>query len=155
MIPRDTKQGIKIPSDNTNIFVLDASVTMSWSFEDETDAYADTVLDSLQNFRAVVPSLWPLEVANTLLVGERRQRIMQVDSLNWVRLLAALPITVDDETNFHAWTTTMSLAREQKLSAYDAAYLELAMRRNLPIATLDARLRAAAKTVGVAIHAVH
>ena len=130
-------------------FVLDSSMAVAWSFEDETDDYADYVQGQLSTKRAIVPSLWPLEVANALLVGERRKRSTEADTSNWTTMLAGLPIRIDDQTNAHAWTTTLGLARFHNLSAYDAAYLELAIRRSLPLATLDEQLKAAAKTAGV------
>jgi len=131
-------------------FVLDNSIAMAWSFEDETDAYAEAVLDQLATIRTLVPALFPLEVANALLVGERRKRATEADTLKWTAILAALPITIDAETNTPAWGATLNLARGHNLSAYDAAYLELAIRRGLPLATLDARLLAAAEAIGVA-----
>jgi predicted nucleic acid-binding protein len=139
--PAKGKQG---PTTAPTALVLDNSIVMAWSFEDEASPFADAVLDALEFTRALVPTLWPLEVANALLVGERRKRISQADSLRWIQILATLPIAIDDETNLHVWTATMSLAREQNLSAYDAAYLELA--------TLDAKLRAAAQAVGVPLY---
>lgn len=132
-------------------FVLDGSITMSWYFQDEANEYADSVRDSLGPWQAVVPGLWPLEVANTLVVGERRKRSTPAQAATWLGLLEALPITVDNETTAHAWGETLALARSQNLSAYDAAYLELAMRRGLPLATLDDKLKAAAGAVGVAV----
>lgn len=122
---------------------------MAWYFVDETNEYADDIARQLLQEVAFVPLNWPLEVANTLLVGERRNRSTQAQAARLITSLAVLPITIDDETNLHAWTTTLSLAREQKLTAYDAAYLELAMRRGLPLATLDDQLKAAAQAVGV------
>jgi predicted nucleic acid-binding protein len=141
--PRTLKEG----------FVVDNSITMAWSFEDETDAYADAVLDQLATTRAIVPALWPLEVANALLMGERRKRSTQADTLKWIGILEGLPITIDGETNLHAWSETLNLARGQNLSAYDAAYLELAIRRGLPLATIDDKLKAAARAVGVMLYA--
>src|SRR5690242_19073125 len=132
------------------VFVLDGSVTMAWFFRDETDAYAEAVEDSLPHAQAVVPTLWPLEVANTLVVGERRKRSTEAQAATWLNHLRALPIIVDDETAMRAWDDTLSLARAHKLSAYDAAYLELALRRSLPLATLDDRLKEAAAALGVA-----
>ncbi len=79
-------------------FVLDCSVTMSWCFEDETDAYADSVQDALTSVRAVVPTIWPLEVANALIVGERRKRLDEARSTRFFAMLSGLPIVVDDET---------------------------------------------------------
>jgi predicted nucleic acid-binding protein len=135
-------------------FVLDNSVTMAWCFPDEQDPYAQDVLKALPQGAAAVPSLWPLEVANILLVGERRGRINQADTVTFIGLLDGLPIRIDDETSEHAMKASLNLARAQSLSVYDAAYLELAMRRGLPVATLDAKLKAAAAVVGVATYTV-
>jgi len=133
-------------------FVLDGSITLAWFFEDESDAYADAVEDALVKASAVVPALWHLEVANALLVGERRKRTTEAKVTQFVALLQSLPISVDDATIAQAWSDTLHLARGQNLSAYDAAYLELALRRGLPIATLDDRLKAAAAAVGVTLY---
>jgi predicted nucleic acid-binding protein len=131
-------------------FVLDGSVTMAWFFRDETNAYAEAVEDSLARAEAMVPALWPLEVANTLVVGERRKRSTEAQAATWLSYLRALPIVVDDETAARSWDDTLNLARAHQLSAYDAAYLELALRRSLSLATLDDRLKDAAAAVGVA-----
>lgn len=136
---------VKVPT-----FVLDGSVTMAWFFRDATHAYAETVEDSLAITEAVVPSLWPLEVANTLVVGERRKRSTEAQAATWLSYLRSLPIIIDDETTIRAWDDTLSLARAHQLSAYDASYLELSLRRGLPLATLDDKLKNAAKAVGVA-----
>src|SRR5689334_18874516 len=109
-------------------FVLDGSITLAWCFPDEKAPYPQVVLDSLARARAVVPSLWPLEVGNAWLVGERRQRCTQADTTHWVGFLNPLPISVDDETPTRAWGDILSLARAHTLSVYDAAYLELTMR---------------------------
>jgi predicted nucleic acid-binding protein len=130
-------------------FVLDCSITLAWFFEDETDAHADAVRDSLASVSAVVPALWPLEVANALLTGERRKRTTEAKTTAFLTLLKSLPITTDDETATRAWQEALHLARAQNLSAYDAAYLELALRLGLPLATLDRPLKVAAKAVGV------
>lgn len=130
-------------------FVLDCSVTMAWCFEDEANAYADAVQQALSEHEVVAPGLWPLEVANVLLVAERRGRLNQADSARFLSLLETLGVVVDDETPQRAWTQTIALAREQSLSAYDAAYIELALRQGLPIATLDAGLKKAARKLGV------
>jgi predicted nucleic acid-binding protein len=129
-------------------FILDGSVTLAWFFEDESDAYADAVQDSLTKAVAIVPALWHLEVANALLVGERRKRTTAAKVTHFLTLLSALPITVDDETAARAWSDTLALARAHSLSAYDAAYLELALRQGLPLATLDEPLREALRAVG-------
>ena len=132
-----------------NEFVLDGSVTMAWYFGDESTSYAESVLSALESARALVPSLWSLEVANTVLVGERRKRSTEAQAAAWLGILESLPIEVDGETTSHAWSSTLALARSQNLSAYDAAYLELAMRRGLPLASLDKQLKVAATAVGV------
>jgi|SRR5579872_3852188 len=130
-------------------FVLDCSLTVAWFFEDEADAYAQAVEDSLPAAAAIVPTLWPLEVANALLMSERRQRATEAKVTTFLGLLKALPITLDDETAARAWQESIHLARTHELSVYDAAYLELALRRGLPLATLDDRLEAAAVAAGV------
>jgi predicted nucleic acid-binding protein len=133
-------------------FVLDGSVTLAWYFADEADAYADEVGRQLPSVRAIVPTIWPLEVANAVLMGERRKRSTAAQAATWISYLLTLPITVDDETSAHALGTILSLSRMQGLSAYDAAYLDLAMRRGLPLASLDDRLKAAAAAVGVSLY---
>jgi predicted nucleic acid-binding protein len=135
--------------------VVDSSVAIAWCFPDEKDAYPQSVLDGLASERAIVPELWHLEVANTLLVGERRKRSTQANTVAWLGFLTSLPIAVDEETKAHAFGNTLNLAREHNLSAYDAAYLELALRRGLPLATLDDKLKAAARAVGVPLYRTH
>lgn len=132
-------------------FVLDCSVAMGWCFEDEADPYSDAVLGDLADAGAVVPSIWPLEVANVLLTAERRKRISKAQSRRFLELLQGLPISVDDASVSRAWDGALSLARDHDLSAYDAAYLELAMREGLPIATRDDLLRKAARRCGVPV----
>ncbi len=135
--------------DATNAFVLDGSVTLVWGFADEDDDYAAAILDRMPDLQAHVPGLWPLEVANALLVGERRGRTTPAQAAHFLALLGTFPIAVDDQTVARAWVETMHLARTHNLSAYDASYLELAMRFGLPLATLDGKLKAAATAVGV------
>jgi predicted nucleic acid-binding protein len=132
--------------------IVDSSIAIAWCFTDENDDYSQEVLDALATEPALVPDLWHLEVANTLLVGERRKRSTQMETATWLGFLAALPITVDEETKAHAFADTMHLARSHNLSAYDAAYLELAMRRGVPLATLDEKLKTAARAVGVPLY---
>jgi predicted nucleic acid-binding protein len=134
--------------------VIDSSISIAWCFPDEQDEYSQAVLDALASTQAIVPHLWHLEVANTLLVGERRKRSTQANTVTWLGFLSSLPITVDTETNNHMFGSTLSLAREHNLSAYDAAYLELAMRLGFPLATLDDKLIAAAGVAGVPLFAV-
>jgi len=130
-------------------FILDGSLALAWYFRDEADPYADAVAARFPAVRALVPLIWPLEVANALLTGERRQRSTEAQAAKWLGYLRSLPIAVDDETNDRAWDDVLSLGRAHSLSAYDAAYLELALRRGLPLATLDDKLKAAASAVGV------
>jgi predicted nucleic acid-binding protein len=126
-------------------------VAVAWCFGDETNPYSEAVLQDLADTGAVAPSIWPMEMANVLLVAERRKRISKAQSRRFVELLRTLPIAVDDVSVARAWDGVLSLAREQHLSAYDAAYLELAMREGLPIATRDKALRKAAMRCGVAV----
>ena len=102
------KERVRKPTED---FVLDNSIVMAWSFEDEVDKYADAVLERLADTRAVVPVLWPLEVANALLMGERRKRSTEAETIKWTGILASLPIAIDGETNSRAWSDTLSLAR--------------------------------------------
>jgi len=130
-------------------FVLDGSVTLAWLFADEQDPYADAIVARLPGVSMLVPRLWHLEVANVLVVSERRGRCTQADSTNWLGFLAGLPIVADTETERRAWSDTIGLARQHGLTMYDAAYLELAVREKLPLASLDKQLKAAAKAIGV------
>ena len=134
-------------------FALDCSVTMAWCFDDEATAYSDSVLESLAGSRAVVPSLWPLEVTNATFAGERRKRLDEARSQRFLILLQALPIIVDDETSSWAFSNIIHLARAYQLSTYDVAYLDTAIRHGLPLATLDAALKQAAQAVGVPLYA--
>lgn len=126
-------------------FVIDNSVVMTWCFEDENSQYSDYILDKLSDATAFVPSIWPLEVTNVLLVAERKKRIGEAGSMRFIALLTELPIIVDQETPERMIKEIFALARKHNLSSYDASYLDLAMRKGLPIATLDKNLLAAAK----------
>ena len=131
-------------------FVLDCSVTMAWFFVDEATSDTDALLDGLsEGGRALVPRHWILEVGNTLLMAERRKRCSEADATNFLRILGALMIEPDPEPLAHAASAALALARRHGLTLYDAVYLELAMRANRPIATLDKELRMAAKKAGV------
>lgn len=131
-------------------FVLDASVSLAWCFEDEGGEYALAVLDALRISEAAAASLWPLEVTNGLLTAERRKRLEPGEAARFTRLLLALPIAIDPVARSRAFEATRALARTHMLSSYDAAYLELAVRLGVPLATLDEKLLAAAATEGVA-----
>ena len=131
--------------------VIDNSVTMAWCFTDEATEYTESVLDLLRDSSAVVPSIWPLEVSNVLLLGERKQRVTYAKTTRFVQVLQELPISIDSETVSAALEAVLRLGREYGLTSYDAAYLELAMRRGLPLATLDERLTTAARQAGVTL----
>ena len=131
------------------MLVIDASLALAWCFSDERTPAADRAIDQVRDNGAWVPSLWHLEVANVLSAAERRGRIGRAELDHRLELLAALPISIDDETHLHAWTNTLALSRTRRLTAYDAAYLELAMRRGLELATLDIDLAKAARRMGV------
>lgn len=132
-------------------FVVDNSVVMSWCFKDETNKYADTILDRLTESAAVVPSIWPLEVVNVLLVAERQKRLSESDSIRFITLLSQLPIVVEYERPEKMMRELLALARAYNLSSYDASYLDLAMRKGFPIATLDNKLIEAARRIDVQI----
>jgi predicted nucleic acid-binding protein len=131
-------------------FVLDASVTLAWCFA-EGDDYALRVLDSLRTGEAVAASHWGLEIANALLVAERRRRIEPGDVSRLAKFVLALPIAVDPVARRRPVDSIHRLGRSHGLSAYDAAYLELAVRHGIPIATLDSALKVAAETEGVGV----
>jgi predicted nucleic acid-binding protein len=130
-------------------FVLDSSVALTWCFEDEATAACDALLGKLVNEGAHAPSLWPLEVLNVLVMAERRGRITSQDRLHQAGWLHALPVALDTQTAEQAWQATSLLADGHRLTLYDAAYLELAHRLELPLATLDTHLRRAARALGV------
>lgn len=130
-------------------FVLDGSVTIAWCFEGQASAYADSVMARLDRERATVPSIWALELANAMLIGERRKKISRAEIARCLQMVAGLPITIDENAAQTAFGPILTLARDQNISAYDAAYLELAMREGIPLATRDEGLRTAARHAGV------
>jgi len=123
--------------------VVDASIALAWCFPDEAGEYADVVLDALEGRTMLVPTIWPLEIVNALQVGERRKRIRRPDSQRFVELLKGLNIFLDTQPWADTISNVLPLAREHNLSAYDAAYLDLAVRQAAPLATLDAGLKKA------------
>jgi predicted nucleic acid-binding protein len=129
--------------------VLDASVAMAWCFSDETTEYAKRVLGALNDDSAVLPAIWPLEVANTLCVAVRRGRLEPAAEARFIALLRVLPLSIEGTDLDRVLVEVLRLAREQNLSSYDASYLELAMRQGLPLATADERLAQAARAAGV------
>ena len=130
-------------------FVLDCSITMAWLFEDESSEATDAILERLETSRATVPSIWPLEVANVLVHAVRRKRITTIRSAHFIDALAKLPILVDASTTARAMHSIYTLANEEKLTIYDAAYLDLALREQIPLATQDDDLLKAAKRLKV------
>jgi predicted nucleic acid-binding protein len=132
-------------------FVLDASLALAWCFPDEVSSYTERVLALLQSTEAFVPAIWPLEVTNALLMGERRQRLLPEQTMEFVGLVSSLPISLRQSDFDHAFLAVRALAQTCDLSAYDASYLDLAAGLRLPLATLDSRLRDAAPRAGVAL----
>ena len=133
-------------------FVLDNSVTMRWFFGDgkpQDLAYAGRVLDAMQDAKALVPMTWGLEVANVIAKAEEKALVTEARSGAFLEMLEDVDIEVDTATFAHALSDTLQLARRYRLSAYDASYLELALRTGLPLATLDEDLQKAARKAGV------
>ena len=133
-------------------FVLDSSVTMRWFFGDgkpQELAYAGKVLDAMRQDSALVPMTWGLEVANVIVRAEAKALVTEARSGAFLEMLEGVDIEVDAATFAHALSGTLQLARRYKLSAYDASYLELALRLGVPLATLDEDLQKAAKKAGV------
>jgi predicted nucleic acid-binding protein len=131
--------------------ILDSSATLAWFYTGETTPAIHKVFELLVKSGAWVPSLWRLEVANTLEMGIRRGRHDVAFRDATLADLSSLPISIDPETDRRTWDATLQLAHLHRLTLYDAAYLELAQRRGLPLATLDSHLRAAARTEDVVL----
>ena len=131
--------------------VVDSSIALTWCFEDEASPETDQLFERVRDEGAIVPGLWHLELSNVLLQAEKRGRISRTDIALRLELIADLPISVDQETVARSWREILTLARAEVLTAYDAAYLELALRRNLPLMTKDAELVGAARWLGVAV----
>ena len=133
-------------------FVLDNSVTMRWFFGDGKPrelAYAGKVLDTMKKASAIVPVTWALEVANVIARAEAKGLVTEARGGAFLEMLEGVDIEADTATFHHALSDTLQLARRYKLSAYDASYLELALRLGMPLATLDEDLQKAAKKAGV------
>jgi len=131
--------------------VLDCSISAAWFFEDEDSPLAEHVLSSLAMDEAVVPSVWPVEMANVLAIAERTERVTTAKTEEFLARLADLPIALDYRGADRAFTSVLGLARLYGLTAYDAAYLELALREGLPLATDDRPLCNAAAKAGVTL----
>lgn len=136
--------------------VIDASMALAWIFtreKPEEAVCADLALQATAEMATIVPSLWHTEVANALLVGERRKIITEAQSIDFLARLARLPVTVDNWPTFSRRDQVMALARQYELTAYDATYLELALREGATLATFDNRLATAMRRAGGALFA--
>ena len=134
------------------IFVVDASAALAWCFEDEASGWTDGLLERLrQGDQVVVPAHWPTEILNGLLVASRRKRIKPDQPALFWDELAHLPIETEPALAVSQAKTVLAPSEKHGLTVYDAAYLELAQRRNLPLGTLDTELRKAAQREGVAL----
>jgi predicted nucleic acid-binding protein len=122
---------------------------VSWCFPDERDRASRDVLDTLRDKTAIVPALWFLEVSNALLSGERKGRLTHSETAEALQVLCRLPVQVDDRSGMGYAHDIMAVARQHSLTAYDATYLELAIRLSLPLATFDRHLQSAARKAGV------
>ena len=140
---------IKGPWAKMKPYVLDCSVTIAWLFEDEVTEQTDKLLYGLHGETVYVPNLWHLEVSNVIIQAAKRKRITYFQVETNLRLLEKLPIQSDVETNFRAFNEIKKIAIDHNLTSYDAAYLELSVRRKLPLATLDKQLAKSAKSIGV------
>ena len=135
--------------------VLDNSVAMRWllaSLKESDQAYAEAVLQSLAETEALVPHWWHLEATNVLIGAEKRGDLKTGEVERFITQLEALPIQIDPLTSHQAFSRTLSLSRAYNLSSYDAAYLELAIREGLPLATLDRSLRKATQRLDVLLY---
>ena len=132
------------------VLVLDASMTITWFFEDEGTTATDSVMTRVVGEGALVPSLWRLEVANVFRNAVRRGRCDNAFADEALSRLDRLMIEIDDQTDRQAWRMIRILSQEENLTMYDAAYLELALRRQLPLATCDRDLAAAARRRSIA-----
>ena len=130
-------------------FVVDCSIAMAWLFNDEATPKTEDLLTRLTTETALVPSWWFIEITNVLAMAERKRRITAAQSDAFIADLGKLGIEQDDEAPLRAFTYLLTLCRRHRLTSYDAIYLDLAVRRNLPLATLDDDLRKAAKKLGI------
>jgi predicted nucleic acid-binding protein len=130
-------------------FVLDASLVLAWSFDDEPEPASAFSFELLARDQAIVRSIWSVEIANALMVAERVGRVTRSDVTRLVSMAREFRLEVELTMTQLALAPVLDVARDYGLTAYDASYLELAMRRGLPLASLDRRLRAAAESAGV------
>jgi len=132
-------------------FVVDSSVAMTWLFKDEATAHTVQLLDRLEAEVAVVPAWWYVELTNVMAIAERKGRIAPANTVRFIDELEHLDIEVDADAPARSFSHLLPLCRAHRLTSYDAIYLDLAVRRHLPLATLDEELRKAAKKAGVAL----
>jgi predicted nucleic acid-binding protein len=131
--------------------IIDCSITMTWCFTDEATPKTTKLLDQLADETALVPSLWFLEVTNVLAIAEKHKRITPAQTSEFLGVLDKLDIEIDGDSAGRAFVHYLPLCRKHKLTSYDVAYLDLAVRRGLPLATLDDDLRRSAKDLGIAL----
>lgn len=132
--------------------VLDASVVLAWCFEDEKSSYAEGILDLLsQDTGAIVPAVWPLEITNALLSALRKKRITQAQATGFLNRISGFHIEVEESLLSRTFETVFLQANASQLTSYDTSYVELALRKGLPLATLDEPLKKAAETLGITI----
>jgi predicted nucleic acid-binding protein len=129
--------------------VIDASVALAWCFPDEASEYAESVLFAVENQTVIVPAIWAVEITNALLVGERRKRIRQPEIRRFVDLVKDLNVVEERQAFTDTVGKVLPLGREYDLSAYDAAYLDVAVRHEIPLATLDGPLQKACIAAGI------
>jgi predicted nucleic acid-binding protein len=132
-------------------FVLDTSVALAWCFVDEQTPAVMALLDRVTEAGAAAPQLWVLEVLNGLFVAERRRRLDTAQRKTFAGFLRGLPVVIDNDAGERAWDAIADLAERFKLTTYAACYLELALRRRMPLATLDRALRDAASSVRIEV----
>lgn len=132
-------------------FVVDSSVALAWVLPDEQGSLTDVLADSLEVTPACAPSLWPLEVGNAVAMAQRRKRLTEREVDRILKALESLPVELDATPLDQAFAAIVAIARKLGLTTYDAAYLELAQRRGLPLATLDTRLAGCARKLGVVV----
>jgi predicted nucleic acid-binding protein len=134
--------------------VIDASLALAWCFPDGASEYADGVLVALEGRTVMVPPVWALEITNAVLVAERRKRVKQADVRRFVELLGGLTLIEQSQTAIDTVSSVLPLARQYGLSAFDAAYLDVAVRQGAPLATLDSTLEKAGRSAGIKIFRV-
>jgi predicted nucleic acid-binding protein len=132
-------------------FVLDSSVTLAWALPRQQTERTKALLVETTEYGALTTTLWPIEVANVLLIYERRKQITTAERTSAITFYNNLPVEIDDQTSARAWNATYDLALTHKLTVYDAGYLELSLRSGLPLATLDHALAQAATSCGVPV----